>query len=196
MMPLDSLTNASDEALLVLFANGDPKAAVVLTHRLGPRVFAYGFRLLGDRTEAEDVAQEAMLRLWKTAPDWRPGEAKITTWLFRVVSNLCIDRKRRYRNRPVSLEVGADPPDGADSVDETLQQKARSEALQAALLYLPDRQRQAVILRNIENLANPEIASIMGISVEAVESLTARGKRALSKILNDQRDALGFENDR
>ena len=196
MMPLDSLTNASDEALLVLFANGDPKAAVVLTHRLGPRVFAYGFHLLGDRTEAEDVAQEAMLRLWKTAPDWRPGEAKITTWLFRVVSNLCIDRKRRYRNRPVPLEVGADPPDGADSVDETLQQKARSEALQAALLYLPDRQRQAVILRNIEDLANPEIASIMGISVEAVESLTARGKRALSKILNDQRDALGFENDR
>ena len=196
MMPLDSLTNASDEALLVLFANGDPKAAVVLTHRLGPRVFAYGFRLLGDRTEAEDVAQEAMLRLWKTAPDWRPGEAKITTWLFRVVSNLCIDRKRRYRNRPVWLEVGADPPDGADSVDETLQQKARSEALQAALLDLPDRQRQAVILRNIEDLANPEIASIMGISVEAVESLTARGKRALSKILNDQRDALGFENDR
>jgi RNA polymerase sigma-70 factor (ECF subfamily) len=63
-------------------------------------------------------------------------------------------------------------------------------------LYLPDRQRQAVILRNIEDLANPEIASIMGISVEAVESLTARGKRALSKILNDQRDALGFENDR
>ena len=195
-MPLDSLTNASDDALLVLFANGDPKAALVLTHRLSPRVFAYGFRLLGDRNEAEDVAQEAMLRLWKVAPNWRPGEAKITTWLFRVVSNLSIDRKRRHHSRAVSLDAVADPPDGADSVEQTLQDKARSEALQTALLTLPDRQRQAVILRNIEGLANPEIASIMGISVEAVESLTARGKRALCKQLTDKRNALGFEDDR
>ena len=81
-MPLDALTNVSDDALLVLFANGDPKAAVVLSHRLGPRIFAHGYRLLGDRSEAEDVAQEAMLRLWKMAPEWRPGEAKITTWFF------------------------------------------------------------------------------------------------------------------
>lgn len=195
-MPLDSLTNASDDALLVLFANGDPKAALVLTHRLSPRVFAYGFRLLGDRNEAEDVAQEAMLRLWKVAPNWRPGEAKITTWLFRVVSNLSIDRKRCHHSRAVSLDAVADPPDGADSVEQTLQDKARSEALQTALLRLPDRQRQAVILRNIEGLANPEIASIMGISVEAVESLTVRGKRALCKQLTDKRDALGFEDDR
>ena len=101
-MPLDALTNVSDDALLVLFANGDPKAAVVLSHRLGPRIFAHGYRLLGDRSEAEDVAQEAMLRLWKMAPEWRPGEAKITTWLFRVVSNLCIDRKRRDNNACVA----------------------------------------------------------------------------------------------
>ena len=96
----------------------------------------------------------------------------------------------------MSLDAVVDPPDGADSVEQTLQDKARSEALQTALLRLPDRQRQAVILRNIEGLANPEIASIMGISVEAVESLTARGKRALRKQLTDKLDALGFEDDR
>ena len=67
--------------------------------------------------------------------------------------------------------------------------------LTAALLQLPDRQRQAVILRNIEGLANSDIAIVMAISIEAVESLTARGKRALSKLLADQKDALGFEND-
>ena len=67
--------------------------------------------------------------------------------------------------------------------------------LTAALLQLPDRQRQAVILRNIEGLANPDIAIVMAISVEAVESFTARGKRALSRLLADQKDALGFEND-
>ena len=194
-MPLDAFTNMSDDALLVLFTNGDPKAAVGLSHRLGPRFFAYGYRLLGDRSEAEDVAQEAMLRLWKMALEWRTAEAKITTWLFRVVSNLCIDRKRRDNNRPMSLDAVADPPDAADSVEGSLQQKARSAALTAALLQLPDRQRQAVILRNIEGLTNPDIAIVMAISVEAVESLTARGKRALSKLLADQKDALGFEND-
>ena len=194
-MALDALTIVSDDALLVRFANGDRQAAVVLSHRLGPRIFAYGYRLLGDRSEAEDVAQEAMLRLWKMAPEWRPGEAKITNWLFWVVSNLCIDRKRCDNNRPVSLDAVADLPGAADSVEGSLQQRARSAALTAALLQLPDRQRQAVILRNIEGLANPDIAIVMAISVEAVESLTARGKRALSKLLTDQKDALGFEND-
>ena len=95
----------------------------------------------------------------------------------------------------MSLDAVADPPDAADSVEGSLQQKARLAALTAALLQLPDRQRQAVILRNIEGLANPDIAIVMAISVEAVESLTARGKRALSKLLADQKDALGFEND-
>ena len=193
-MPLDALTNVSDDALL-LFANGDPKAAVVLSHRLGPRIFVYGYRLLGDRSEAEDVAQEAMLRLWKVDSEWRPGEAKITTWLFRVVSNLCIDRKRCDNNRPVSLDAVADLPGAADSVEGSLQQRARSAALTAALLQLPDRQRQAVILRNIEGLANPDIAIVMAISVEAVESWTARGERALSRLLTYQKNALGFEND-
>ena len=194
-MALDALTIVSDDALLVLFANGDRQAAMALSHWLGPQIFAYGYRLLGDRSEAEDVAQEAMLRLWKMAPEWRPGEAKITNWLFWVVSNLCIDRKRRDNHRPVSLDAVADPPDAADSVEGSLQQKARSAALSAALLQLPDRQRQAVILRNIEGLANPDIAIVMAISVEAVENFTARGKRALSRLLADQKDALGFEND-
>ena len=144
-MPLDALTVVSDDALLVLFANGDRQAAMALSHWLGPQIFAYGYRLLVDRSEAEDVAQEAMLRLWKMAPEWRPGEAKITTWLFRVVSNLCIDHKRRDNNRPVSLDAVADPPDAADSVEGSLQKQARSVALTAALLQLPDRQRQAVI---------------------------------------------------
>ena len=81
---------------------GDRLAARALTERLVPRVLGYASRMLGgDRAEAEDVTQEAMLRLWRMAPDWRPGEAQVSTWLYRVVTNLCTDRQRaRSAPRP------------------------------------------------------------------------------------------------
>ncbi|MGR3712452.1 MAG: RNA polymerase sigma factor [Shimia sp.] len=189
-LPYDQQQDIPDEALLVLYANGDAAAARALTLRLTPRVFAHAFRMLGDRAEAEDVAQEALIRLWKIAPDWRQGEAKVTTWLYRVVSNLATDRLRRTRN--VALDAIAEPEDDAKSASETMQDRARQDALQAALAKLPDRQREAVVLRHIDGLGNPEIAEIMDISVEAVESLTARGKRALAKDLAAQRAALGY----
>jgi RNA polymerase sigma-70 factor (ECF subfamily) len=190
-MPLDALDDAPDEALLVLFANGDGAAARVLTLRLTPRVMAHAFRLLGNRAEAEDVTQEALLRLWRMAPEWRQGEARVSTWLYRVVANLCTDRLRR-RGRSAPLEAAGDPADPAADVAEEMAAQARADALQAGLDALPERQRQAVVLRHIEELGNPVIAEIMGISVEAVESLTARGKRALSAALRDRREELGY----
>lgn len=189
-MPFDAQDDVSDDALLVLYANGDSAAARILTQRLTPRIFGHAVRMLGDRAEAEDVVQDAMLRLWKTAPDWRQGEAKVTTWLYRVVANLCTDRLRKTRS--VALDSIPEPEDDTASAADTLQNRARMDALQSALDDLPDRQRQAVILRHIEGMANPEIAEIMEIGVEAVESLTARGKRALSKALADRRAELGY----
>jgi RNA polymerase sigma-70 factor (ECF subfamily) len=152
--------------------------------------------LAGDRAEAEDVAQETMLRLWRTAPDWRQGETKVTTWAYRVATNLCIDRQRsRRRKGQVALDDAPDLADGAPGAEQRLQDGRRLAALEAALAELPDRQRQAVVLRHIEGLSNPEIAAVMEIGVEAVESLTARGKRALAALLSGQRDALGYEDD-
>lgn len=152
-------------------------------------------RVLGNAAEAEDVTQEAMMRLWRMAPDWQPGQAKVSTWLYRVVMNLCIDLKRRQRGGHVDLDAIPEPPDPARSAPEQLQEAARQDALQQALMLLPERQRQAVVLRHIEELANPDIAGIMDISVEAVESLTARGKRTLAKILAERRDELGYADD-
>ncbi|MEO0750985.1 MAG: RNA polymerase sigma factor [Pseudomonadota bacterium] len=189
-MPLDDSDAAPTEALLRLYANGDRFASRILAARLVPRVLSHAERLLGNRAEAEDVAQEAMLRLWKIAPEWRTGEAKVSTWLYRVVANLCTDRLRRRRG--VDLDAVPEPEDGRASVADVMQQTARAEALQAALLRLPGRQAQAVSLRHIEELGNPEIAGIMDISVEAVESLIARGKRALTADLARQREALGI----
>lgn len=189
-MPRDSFQDVSDEALLVLYANGDPAAARVLTMRLTPKIFGHAYRMLGDRAEAEDTAQEALIRLWKQAPDWRQGEARVTTWLYRVVANLCTDRLRKSRG--VALDAVAEPEDESASAAEQMQQKSRLDALQAALNTLPDRQRQAVILRHIEGLSNPDIAEIMEVGVEAVESLTARGKRALAKALAGRKEELGY----
>jgi len=181
----------SDGALLVLYANGDAQAARVLTQRLTPRVFGHAFRLLGDRAEAEDVTQEALLRLWRLAPEWRQGEAKPSTWLYRVVANLCLDRLRKKRG--IGLDEIAEPVDESASAAENIQDATRMQALQTALLQLPDRQRQAVILRHIEGVGNVEIATIMEISAEAVESLTARGKRALTAALAGRREELGYD---
>ncbi len=193
-MAFDALSDVSDEALLVLYANGDAGAARALTLRLVPRVLGYAARLLSDRAEAEDVAQEAMLRLWRIAPDWRQGEAKVSTWLYRVVTNLCTDRLRvRQRRKVTTLDDAPDIEDGAPAVDATLIEADRMAALNAALLALPDRQREAVVLRHIEGLSNPEIAAVMDIGIEAVESLIARGKRALTANLSGRREELGYD---
>jgi RNA polymerase sigma factor (sigma-70 family) len=191
-MPFDARSDVDEAALLAAFAQGDPAAARVLTDRLLPRVFRFAARILGDRAEAEDVAQEAMLRLWRQAPNWRPGEAQVATWVYRVSSNLCTDRLRRRRSRPTApLQDAGDPADGAPGSEARLHQVARLAALQGALAELPDRQRQAVVLRHLEGLSNPEIAEVLGIGVEAVESLTARGKRALVAALSDRKEELG-----
>ena len=193
-MARDTLAEVSDEALLVLYANGDPDAARLLMQRLLPRVLSYAARMVSDRTEAEDVAQDSMLRLWKIAPEWRQGEAKVSTWLYRVVTNLCTDRLRaRQRRRAVALDDAPEMPDGAASALSGLITRQRLDALQAALDTLPDRQRQAVVLRHIEGWGNPEIALVMEIGVEAVESLTARGKRSLAAALSGQRAVLGYD---
>ena len=193
-MARDTLAEVGDDALLVLYANGDPDAARLLAQGLLPRILGFAARVLADRTEAEDVAQEAMMRLWRVAPDWRQDEAKVSTWLYRVVSNLCTDRLRaRSRRRTEALDAVAEPEDGAASAVAVLIEADRMAALQAALSALPDRQREAVVLRHMEGLTNPEIAEIMQIGVEAVESLTARGKRALTLALSGKREALGYE---
>ena len=189
-MALDALTEVSDEALLILYGNGDRAAAQSLTQRLGPLAFRVAYRMLGDRAEAEDLAQEAMLRLWRIAPEWRSGEAKVSTWLYRVVTNLATDRLRRRRG--VGLDEAPEVADDSASVLERMMDEDRLAALQAALAQLPARQRQAVVLRHLEGLSNPEIAEAMEIGVEAVESLTARGKRALAVLLSGRREELGF----
>lgn len=185
---------AAEAALLQAYAGGDKTAAQTLAKRYTPLVFAHACRMLNDRAEAEDVAQEAMLRLWRRAPQWDAnGGASVRTWLYRVTANLCIDRLRK--TRPDAMPEGFDVADTTPDAEANLQAKARMMALEEALMQLPDRQRQAVVLRHIDGLGNTEIAQIMDIGPRAVESLTARGKRALTTLLGSQRETLGYTDD-
>ena len=158
-MPFDQLPSLSDNALLKAYANGTQEAARVLTERLSYKVFAQAYHMLRNRADAEDVTQEAFLRLWRIAPDWKQDQVKVTTWLYRVVANLCTDRLRKLRTSP--LDEAPEPEDPSPSAGCRLQDQTRVDVLYRALDDLPDRQRQAVRMRHLDGLTNPEIAREM-----------------------------------
>lgn len=169
-----------DRDLMTRVASGDAQAYRVLSERHLASILRYAARMLGDATEAEDVAQETFLRLWQEARRFEPRSAKPSTWLYRIAHNLCVDRLRRRR------EVGSDALDrksGGDRPSGLYDRKELATAVAAALTALPERQRAAVVLVHYEGMDNIEAAEVLGCGVEAVESLLARGRRTLRERL-------------
>ncbi|VWB05160.1 RNA polymerase sigma factor [Burkholderia metallica] len=166
-----------DAELVARVGARDASAVRALVARKLPRLLALATRMLGDRTEAEDVAQETFLRIWKQAPGWREGDARFDTWLHRVVLNLCYDRLRGRREEPI--DVLPDVPDPQPEPALRAQARARDARVRQALAALPARQREALVLQYYQDLSNVEAANLMGISVDALESLLARARRNL-----------------
>ena len=172
-----------DAELLARVGRGEPRAVREMVERKLGRLLSLAERLLGRRSEAEEVAQEVFVRLWKQAPTWQPGRARFDTWLHRVALNLCYDRLRRRR-----VTSMAEPPDQVDpgpQPDRALIASDVGRRVQQALMALPDRQREALTLCHYQELGNIEAAAVMGVTVEALESLLSRGRRALRAALAD-----------
>jgi RNA polymerase sigma factor (sigma-70 family) len=172
-----------DEDLVRRVGQGDPAAIQSMVARKLPRMMMLAQRMLGDAAEAEDVAQEVMLKAWKQAPRWTPGQARFDTWIHRVGLNLCYDRLRRRRE--IATDVLPERVDEGAAPDRGLLALETGARVEAAMAKLPDRQREAIVLCHYQELGNIEAARVMDISVEALESLLSRGRRGLRNALVD-----------
>ncbi len=179
---------AGEEAALVArVADGDEAAyRALLAAHLAP-LNRYARRMLGDRDEADDVTQEVFVRLWTDAHRYRPEAARLTTWLHRIAHNLCVDWQRRHGR--VSPVGDALPQEETRGPELDLVEAARVRRVRDAVSALPERQRSALVLCHYQGLGNREAAEIVGVSVEALESLLARARRTLRRALEEEHGA-------
>ena len=182
-------TFESDETLVQRAGRGDRRAAAMLVERHTDKIYAVCFRMLGAQHAAEDAAQETFLRLWRNAAKWKPAGAKFETWLYRVAMNLCLDQLRK-RKRDAPEDAAPEQVDHAARPDEAFFAGEKRFLIDDALAQLPDRQRMALTLCHYQELSNIEAAKVMDISVDALESLLARGRRGLRERLSPLRQAL------
>jgi RNA polymerase sigma-70 factor, ECF subfamily len=174
------MDEASDEDLMARIARGDEPAFRLLARRYAGRAVGLARRITGNDADAEEVVQEALLRVWTNAPRWRPLAA-FRTWFYRVVLNLCLSRRRRAPF--VTLEAAGDLADPSADVVAAAERDETDRRIAAAIADLPDRQRAAVVLTYHEGLSNAETAAILQTSISSVEALLVRAKRTLREKL-------------
>lgn len=167
-----------DADLMRRIGDGDAAAYRLLAQRHTQGILRYATRLLHEPTEAEDVTQETFLKLWTTAATWKP-DAKVNTWLHRIAHNLCIDRIRRRRGSPMDTEIA----DEDNQPSEIVMRRELATTVEQALSQLPERQRAAIALVHYQGMSNPEAAEVIGVGVEAVESLLSRARKSLREML-------------
>jgi len=177
-----ALQGLDDAALMARLAGGDRGALAVLVRRHQQKALTLAYRFLGRWDAAEDVAQDAFLRVFEAAPRYRPA-AEFTTWLYRIVANLCWDRRRQRARAPVQLPDDlhefATQPSADSAPDASLAQAERRAHIRAAVARLPDRQRLALVLHRYDGLSHRQIMDITGWSAGAVESCLVRAYERL-----------------
>jgi RNA polymerase sigma-70 factor (ECF subfamily) len=170
-----------DEELLNRLALNDETAFRILVERHIDRAFGIALRIIGSRADAEDVVQDTMLKVWTHRGKWQHGRAKFSTWLYRVITNRCIDLHRLPRTD--NVDAVPEPMDAQPDVVSAMHRNEVTQMLENAMQRLPEQQRVAVILSYHENMSNGEIAEVMDTTVAAVESLLKRGRQQLKDLL-------------
>lgn len=170
--------NQDEATLLKSVAEGSVAAYRELVRRHANRLLRLNARVLRDTTEAEDVTQETFLRVWQRAGDYSPDGSAIG-WLYRIAHNLSVDRLRRRGRLQAFEEEDAEPPPDSAPQSKLLHRMQRKSALDAAIEALPERQAAAITLVHLDELSGADAAEVLGVSVEALESLLSRARRNL-----------------
>jgi RNA polymerase sigma-70 factor, ECF subfamily len=169
--------DAADAVLLSWSAGGDRRAFDEIVTRHGAFALRVALRIVPDARLAEDLVQEAMVRAWSRAKHFDERRGRFTTWLYRIVVNLCIDHRRRVQPEPMPDDF--DPVDPAAGAYEMIEAGERQAALAEALRDLPARQRAAMTLVYDQGMSGSEAARVLGLSAKAVERLLARARAQL-----------------
>lgn len=171
-----------DDELLELITQGDEGAFRELVGRHVDRAYALALRILRNGADAEDVVQDTLLKIWSQRGTWQSGRAKFSTWLYRVVTNRCLDLRRRPKTE--DMDNAPEVVDANPDALSTLQRHEVSDLLAREMERLPDQQRVALILSYYDDLSNAQIAEVMDTTIQAVESLLKRGRQHLRKQLH------------
>lgn len=189
LSPEQQIESFTDDALLAAIGTGDQKAGGVFIKRHLPYVLHICRRKLQIEAEAEEAAQDVFASVWKNAGQWQPGGAKVTTWLYRIANNRCVDLLRK--RRPTSdIDIIAEPADEADSAETEQMIADRHRIIQTALSVLSTDQKRAIELVYLGDMKQVEAAEIMGITLAALESVLRRARARLHEELAGMRDAL------
>ena len=190
---LASLADASDDTLLRIIGGADRKAATGAGAELVNRHLSYMVHIcrqkLGNQAEAEEAAQDVFLSVWKNAANWQSGNAKVTTWLYRIATNRCIDILRR-RKPTTDIDAIAEPADERENIEAAQMEADRNRQLRAALDALTADQKQAIELVYYGETKQADTATQMGITLAALESLLRRARSKLNEELTPFKDHL------
>ena len=185
------MTREQELTVIRRVQHGDVDAFGLLVTAYEKNVFNVALQMLGNREDAQDIAQEAFLKAYNSLSSFR-GDSKFSSWLYRIVSNLCLDFKRRQSRRPSSSltvedddgeNVQLDIADESQSPETLLERKLTREAVRRGLAELPDEQRQILLLREIQGLSYEEIGEAMGLEAGTVKSRIFRARKKLCAYL-------------
>jgi len=185
------LTREQEAAVISRILAGDVNAFEELVLAYEKNVYNLALRMTGNQEDAADMAQEAFIKAFNSLENFR-GDSKFSVWLYRIVSNVCLDFLRKRNRRPtVSLsveddggdDVQLDLPDESQSPDVILQQKMTREAVRRGLELLPEEHRQILLLREIQGLSYDEIAQVLGLEAGTVKSRIFRARKKLCAFL-------------
>lgn len=190
-MPNDRHDDSAE--LMAAMARGDRRALQRLIARHGGALTQVATRYLGTSEDADEVVQDVFLRAWRRADRYDPSKARVSTWLYRIAVNLCIDRHRKRAFwRFVGLEDDAtEVADAQPTAFDRLDAGQRLAQMRTAIGDLPNRQRMAILLKAVAELDTAQIAEAMGISAGAVEQLLVRARKALRKASPDEKGRNG-----